>query len=142
MRQLLVITTQDHVMSVIDINQIDQGMSACADDGSLAAQWPTDVVAFFYTGNSTMHLPEVGSFPSSGSPSVRFVDADTPLSVVTTEAPYRVIALYPKKREVLEKWHTPEHVDMILDPNTQDQFITVISNAKDMKVDSNTFVGN
>ena len=139
MRKLTMITTQYHVMTVIDISETEQGTTACADNGSLETTFPNEVPAFLYTGNSSISLPGVGVFPSSGSPSLRFVGANTPLSVITTEAPYRVIGFYPKMREILEKWHTPEQVDVILDPNTQDQFITLFSNAKGGKFDLSTF---
>ena len=58
----------------------------------------------------------------------------------TKNVPYRVIGIQPKKREILEAWgYTPESIDLILDSNTENEFIDILTFNRDQSVYLNRF---
>ena len=139
MRKFKVITTQYHVLSFVQIDKSKQEVTC----EMVRGMYPTETTSFAFNGGVSGFLLEsdenwTKSIYVNG-PSIQITSANVGLGCSANEVPYVVVGIQPKKREVLEKWYESEQVDLILDPNTQDDFVVVFSDNSDIKKSVDSF---
>ena len=139
MRKFKIITTEYHVLSILEIESTDQEVTC----EMMRGLYPTETTSFAFVGGVSGFLPEEdGRWRKTiqvNAPSVQVTSANVKLGCSTTDVPYVVVGIQPKKREILEAWYSSEQVDLMLDPDTQDMFVVAFSDNSDVKMSANTF---
>ena len=144
MRRYKVLTTRYHVLSMVEIDDLNQEATCNTASQNERGMYPTSTTAFLFEGSATGFLPTPQGqwdykFESAG-PSIQIISGNVVIGSSTKNVPYRVIGIQPKKREILEAWgYTPESIDLILDSNTENEFIDILTFNRDQKMNSNTF---
>lgn len=144
MRRYKVVTTQYHVLSIVEIDDLNQEATCNTASRNERGMYPTTTTAFLFEGGTNEFLPtEKGKWEhksESAGPVIQFVSGNVVVGSSTTSVPYRVVGIQPKKREILEAWgYTPELIDLILDSNTENEFIDILTFNRDQKMNFDTF---
>tara|TARA_R110002020_G_scaffold378281_3_gene589348 strand:- start:366 stop:851 length:486 start_codon:yes stop_codon:yes gene_type:complete len=144
MRRYKVVTTRYHVLSIVEIDDLNQEATCNTVSQNERGMYPTSTTAFLFEGGTTAFLPTAqGQWEyksESAGPAIQFVSGNVVIGSSTTSVPYRVVGIQPKKREILEAWeYTPEQVDLIMNTNTENQFIDILTFNRDQKMNSDTF---
>jgi len=144
MRRYKVVTTRYHVLSIVEIDDLNQEATCNTASRNERGMYPTSTTAFLFEGGTTAFLPTAqGKWEyksESAGPAIQFVSGNVVVGSSTKTVPYRVVGIQPKKREILEAWgYTPESIDLILNSDTENQFLDILTFNRDQKMSANTF---
>ena len=161
MRKITYITTQDHLLFVVEVDEENNEL-LCFDteeqvkEGHWSGRFPTELVWFCSEGELSLHAKEgSGDWESTyniDSPFFGIISADVRGGSIPTSVPYCAISMVPKESSVAEIWKnttnemilppvkTEEDWDIILDPNNRESFMTLLRTKTNMKKDPNTLV--
>lgn len=144
MRNIKILTAQDHVLVFIECTE-DSDEVTCINRTTNLRSFPAPFTAFGLSGIFRQFLKDANGewqiSRTSSSPEILFrtgdIDAGT-VSISNTS----VLAVLPKKREVLTKWINTfgkSEVNTAIDVS-RDAYITISEGTVIRKMDANTFI--
>jgi len=144
MRKYKVVTSRYHVLSMVEIDDLDQEVTCNNASQNQRGMLPTTTTTFLFEGSATGLLPTsdgnwTRKYESVG-PSIQIIANNEVIGSSTTSVPYYVVSVQPKKIENLEAWgYTSEQIELIMDTNTENQCLDVLTFNRDQKMNANTF---
>ena len=149
MRKYKMITTQDHVLILLEVLSTNQEVTCVDKDTNLRGMYPTTSTALFAEGSGNAFLKDAsGNWekigPHQEAPLFTIINEGAELGGATTSSTYRVIGIHTKDQNTLEQWKpfltlTDEQISKIIDPDNRESFIEIYSYTMERKMDAETF---
>ena len=149
MRKFKLITTQDHFLVLVEVQNENQEVTCIDVDTGLRGLYPTETAGFIADGSATVFL-KVGAgdwnkiYEETG-PCMTFCYPNTAeIGSVTTSSSYRAIGIHPKTQSTLDQWKpflglTDDQITTMLDPSMRESFVEIYSYTMVREMDPDTF---
>ena len=148
MRKFKLITTQDHFLVLVEVQNENQEVTCIDVDTGLRGLYPTEAAGFIADGSATVFL-KFGSgawnkINEVAAPCMTFFSGAAELGSVSTSSSYRAIGIHPKTQSTLDQWKpflglTDDQINTMLDPSMRESFVEIYSYTMVREMDPDTF---